>query len=353
MIQASQTVLEEAINIFKNEIAPISDDLDNNSEKLAKALDLLYAQELLALKCEPNTGLKILAEKEYRKFHIEAFRISGALAFLQHQAQTAARLISLSENTELKSDYLAPMSRGEKKVGLGYAHLRKEGPPKVIAEKTENGYLLNGTVPWVTGEGLFNEFVIGANTSNGGYFYGITPYNTYDNSAQSTQPHEFIAMNSTRVVSVRLKNYFIPTEKVIMIKQDELGRANALTHGLSAIGCAWGAIDHCKDLLKSNPSRPNENSIEDFEKQLIILTKECLTIENNADISAKISLKAKCTDLALKCAYGGIILSSAEAILTQNRALRFYREILVHTLAAQTTEIREASLRQLASNIQF
>jgi len=84
-------------------------------------------------------------------------RYSGALAFLQTQHQSAACV--QSQNEFLKQEYLPHLSNGQILLGVGFSHLRRAGDPLIVAVQ-RLGVISYRDVPWVTGFGLFQEFIV-------------------------------------------------------------------------------------------------------------------------------------------------------------------------------------------------
>ena len=350
MYEFSESIYQDAVGFLIEAIKPIGDQLDHDSEKLKTALESLYSKKLGALQTKPQQGAITFEEKDYSRFQMEASRVSAALEFLQVQHQSAARFISKSGNTQIQKEYILPMSRGDKRVGLGYSQLRRSGPPQVTAEKTTGGYLINGEVPWVTGESFFDEFILGATNSDGDFVFGIAPLSNIDDQIICSPPLKLLAINSTRTVTIKLNNYLLPDKKVITIKKEGLGKGNALTHGFSALGCAKGAIDHCKELLQKMPSKENLEAINILEEQLASVIQEALDSIDLKSDDEKIRIRAKCNDIASKCTYAGVILTAGKANLEHNRAQRFYKESLLYTVTSQTPEIRSAALKELVCN---
>jgi len=85
-------------------------------------------------------------------------RYSGALAFCKLNIR--APLLVQSQNEFLKQEYLPHLSNGQILLGVGFSHLRRAGDPLIVAVPATGGYQLH--VPWVTGFGLFQEFIVAA-----------------------------------------------------------------------------------------------------------------------------------------------------------------------------------------------
>jgi len=101
-------------------------------------------------------------------------RYSGALAFLQTQHQSAAAMRSVSEFSETGGISWVTV----RFYGVGFSHLRRAGDPLIVAVPATGG-ISWGHVPWVTGFGLFQEFIVAAALPDGQAVFGVPFVETY------------------------------------------------------------------------------------------------------------------------------------------------------------------------------
>ena len=74
--------------------------------------------------------------------------LTTTFVWLQHHG--AVRAIAATDNNLLRSRWLSPLCRGERRTGIALGGARP-GPPLLRAKRVSGGYLLDGTAPWVTG----------------------------------------------------------------------------------------------------------------------------------------------------------------------------------------------------------
>jgi alkylation response protein AidB-like acyl-CoA dehydrogenase len=208
---------------LQQEIAPIATQLDQDSAQLQQAFLAMGNRHLLALKVPQVDQGWGVNEITFCRFQEQVARYSGALAFLQTQHQSAASWLAQSSNLRLKQTYLPGMSSGQVRIGIGFSQLRRVERPSVTAQSVDGGYLLQGTVPWVTGFGCFQWFVIGAALANGQAVFGLVPF---EHQIQATggnirfsEPIALAAMGSTNTVEAYLENWFLPDDQVIAVKE--------------------------------------------------------------------------------------------------------------------------------------
>ncbi|MEL6927729.1 MAG: acyl-CoA dehydrogenase family protein, partial [Cyanobacteria bacterium J06600_6] len=158
------------------EIAPLANQIDRDADKLKTVLQQMGDRSWLALKAAKELGGMGIDEVEYRRLQISLARTSGALTFLQTQHQSAVSKLIQSGNISLRSQFFPGVAQGKPLVGVGFSHLRRQGEPMVKARQLENeGYELSGNVPWITGYGFFDWFILGATLEDGRELYGLLP----------------------------------------------------------------------------------------------------------------------------------------------------------------------------------
>lgn len=140
------------------QVAPVAGRLDEEPNLLFEAFCALGDRTLLTPKAPESAGGQDLDTLAFWQFQALIAQHSGALAFLQAQHQSAASLLLSSKNKSLIQDYLPALSTGAKRVGVGFSQLRRQ-PAPLKAQPVSGGYRLSGKIPWVSGAGLFTEFV--------------------------------------------------------------------------------------------------------------------------------------------------------------------------------------------------
>lgn len=241
-----EEILARAVAYLREEVAPHAEAIDRGPSALRTALNGLAERGLMALKRPAEYGGPGLDEPLFRKFQEEVARTSGSLAFLQTQHQSAVAMLARSDNEALKQKYLPQMADGGRYVGIGFSQLRRPGSPIMRAERCDEGYRLNGEVPWVTGWDFYEEFLIGAQLPSGEAVFGPVPLREGSGISVS-EPMRLAAMESANTVAVTLDDYLLRDEDVAFIRpagwirnNDQI---NIALQGHFAIGCAQAGID--------------------------------------------------------------------------------------------------------------
>ncbi|MBC8063503.1 MAG: acyl-CoA/acyl-ACP dehydrogenase [Chlorobia bacterium] len=356
------SILQNALQYLHDEVRPQAQEIDLSVDALRQALDGLCSRDLMALKRPAEYGGPALTEESFRVFQEETARVSGALAFLQTQHQSAVSMIAKSENSELKGEYLPKMANGEKLVGIGFSQLRRPGPPVMRAVESDGGYLLTGHVPWITGWSFYPEFLIGATLPDGSALFAVVPL--ADSDSQGTirisEPMELAAMGTAMTVTADFDGWFVPSSLVAFIKPtgwiQNNDMINIALQGHFALGCALGALD----VLKAAADKRGFAFLHDVHGYLSQELADCKvetelaqkgpeSDSNSASgiTEQRLNVRAWAIDLAVRCAHASVTASSGAANSLKHPAQRIYREALVYTVSAQTTPIMEATLKRL------
>jgi kynurenine formamidase/alkylation response protein AidB-like acyl-CoA dehydrogenase len=372
------SVLETAKSYFLAEVAPKANEIDTNCEALFHALQGLGKLNLLALRVPRYWGGQEVSEETFSNFQELVARYSGALAFLQTQHQSAAGMLLASSNSSLQQEYLKRMGNGEVLLGVGFSQLRRQGEPLTLAVPVEGGYQLDGIVPWITGWGLFSEFIVAATLPDGRAVFGIMPFvETHQDGFNQPQrrrerreiteefcsqdlggsvtfspPGELAAMTSTNTVTATLTHWFLPQERVVSIKPagwiDENDQNNVLRATFLATGCALAGLGILEAVSQSKSLPFINQTFESLQEELTI----CRTTIREAqktktELAQKLELRGWAIDLATRIAHAAITVSSGAANYMHHPAQRIYREALVFTVTGQTSAVMEATLKKL------
>ncbi|HZH98235.1 MAG TPA: acyl-CoA dehydrogenase family protein [Fimbriimonadaceae bacterium] len=348
--------LGRAEEFLRSEIGPRANDIDSDPEELRGALRGLCDRSLMALRRPDEYGGPALGEAEFRQFQESVARYSGSLAFLQTQHQSAGSMIARSENSDLKSAYLPRMANGERLVGIGFSQLRRAGSPVMRADRTHGGYVLQGTVPWITGWTFYPEFLIGATLPGGEAVFGIVPF-TEQEGIRLSPPMKLAAMESALTVSGEFDGWLLRDELVAFVKPARWIKNNDMINitlqGHFALGCARAGLDILERAAESKPFPFIRDAYAALDVELNLCREATASAQPSAgeeSTQERLAIRAWAIDLAVRCAHAAVAGSSGAANSLRHPAQRVYREALVYTVSAQTPEIMEATLQRLVRN---
>jgi hypothetical protein len=353
----SQTSLYFSLQEFlQTEIAPQAHRLDEETTALQQALWQLNQFRLFGLRIPETYGGLGADLVTFRHIQTLIPRYSGAFAFLQTQHQSAASLLANSTNTALKQSFLPKMAKGETLMGVGFSHLRRSNDPPLTAKPVTGGYQLQGKVPWITGYGFFQNFIIGATLPDGEALYGIMPFHptqqAQGGNIEFSAPMELAVMTASNTVSATVENWFLNDSEVVFIKpSDAIHRSdqkNVLHHGFYALGCARAGLDILETAAEKKGLSFLAESYQTLEQEHRSLADAMFLALPPTDTSFeyRLKLRVQAIHLAQRCAQAAVIASSGAANAKTHPAQRVYREALLFSVSGQTRAVMEASLNQ-------
>lgn len=363
-------LLDTVRSFLESEVAPNANDIDSNPKALFSALRGLGNLDLLALRVPRSWGGREVSEVTFGDFQELIARYSGALAFLQTQHQSAALMLVASSNIDLHSEYLPRLGSGEVLLGVGFSQLRRDGT-LVVAASVEGGYRLHGMVPWVTGWGIFHEFIVAAVLPDGSAVFGVVPFGKEEDRPQRHGGHggrggegnigfgevgRLAAMSATNTVTAEL-DWFLPHENVVFVKPPgwihEQDKKNVLKSTFLVTGCALAGLD----IIEGEARRKNLAFIYDAWVSLQDELDDCrcriraALVDTSIDFQSKLDLRAWAIDLATRIAHAAVTVSSGAANYMHHNAQRVYREALVFTVTGQTRDVMAATLKRLTGSM--
>jgi len=345
--------LEQVESHLRDRVAPCANLLDSSVYDLSRALTELGEHRWLGLKIPAERGGNAVSAIEFQQFQELLAQYSGALAFLQAQHQSAGGFLSRSDNEALKQDYLPLMSTGEVAVGVGFSHLRRPVSP-LRALPVTGGFVLDGTIPWITGYGLFQAFIGAAVLPDHQALYGLLPFcNSHQaNGGQIhfSDPMALAALSSTSTVTAECQQWFLPSSQVVFVKPANAihlsDRQNVLQHSFYALGCARAALNLIEQIGQTRSQKYIHQTYQVLDRELRQCRDAIYADAENA-MTTRVQLRAWAIELAGRCAHVAVTLSAGMANSLTHPAQRIYREAMVFTVTGQTSAVMAATVQRL------
>ncbi|NEQ98690.1 MAG: acyl-CoA/acyl-ACP dehydrogenase [Cyanothece sp. SIO2G6] len=341
--------------VFQTLTASRAVQIDRDPSALAEAFHQLGDYNLLGLRAPQHWGGQAWESQQLYQFIEALTRCSGALAFLQIQHQTAVAELAKSDNQTLKADYLSRAASGEIGVGIGYSHLRRSQPP-MTAAATNDGFVFNGTIPWITGFGIFQYALLAAVLPNQQAVFVLAPFHSVQESDRLlivSEPMPLAALTSTQTVTAKLENWFVPKSLVVDIKPadwiQQRDRQNPLSHSFFCLGCAQAGLDV---VAQQQDQGDHIAQIYDaLDGELALCRAKIYAALTEIDSTDRLELRAWAIDVMVRCAHAAVTVSRGAAASLDHPAQRIYRESLAFTVFGQTEDVMNASLQYMARNM--
>lgn len=177
----ADAILAAANELAENVLWPVATEVDQADEIPASHFSALAEQRLFGMVASARNGGLGLSGDQVRRVLRALGSGCGAtsFAFAQHHGTTAA--VAATANHALRDRWL-PRLVDDTLAGIAYAHVRRKGPPVLTAtpDGTSNsgeadGWILNGTAPWVTSWGTAEVMAVAAATPDGDLVWVLVP----------------------------------------------------------------------------------------------------------------------------------------------------------------------------------
>jgi alkylation response protein AidB-like acyl-CoA dehydrogenase len=323
-------------------------------------LDRLSAEGLLGSPLAPAAAQRELAEV------IAGCDATTWFSWVQHQSplralEDARPGPDCPGVDELRSTVLPGLRSGHQLAAVAFAHLRRMGPPNPIALRVEGGWLLNGTLDWVTSWDLADIVMVmvqGVGDDAGSIVCALLPAGGSGTEVAGLRPGpplDLLAMSGTHTRPLTLTDVLVPVGSVVTVLDrdawlaaDEVSSANA---NPSAFGVARGAIAELDSIA-------SERSDEGIARLGRALVEECRLVRRRAyglidqpegALAERLALRAASLDLVTRATTAVIVARAGAAMKAGCDAERRVREAMFLQVQAQTGATRAASVERLAA----
>jgi alkylation response protein AidB-like acyl-CoA dehydrogenase len=224
---------------------------------------------------------------------------------------------------------LPSVINGQIKGGISLGGLLP-GPARLAAEETNNGWLLRGDAPWVSGWGTVDKLVVTARVGAESVASFVLDAALCD--GLSATPVHLSAMNASSTVTLTFSNVHIPEDRYLGSQPYAPGTERP--EGLRVNGSlALGVARRCCELI--GPSVLDEE---------LRATRDEL---NRAGADEIHPARARASDLAVRCAHALAVSTGSRAAISGEVAERSTREASLLLVFASRPGIKSALLRRI------
>jgi len=292
----------------------------------------------------------------------EAFeRLASAClvsTFVLSQRAAAVSRIVASENEPLKRELLPRLVRPILMATVGISHLTTSRQhfrrPAVTATPDGDGYLLDGSVPWVTAAGMSELLVTGGTLADGRQLLAVVSMDAP--GIKVWRPVELLALNASETSPVSLDGVRVDPERIVAgptegVMKGAAGGTGSVTTSALAVGAAAGVIRRFAD---EGAERP--------ELTEIVRSLEAERVEISGDIRALLeappgpppagltseSIRHRANSLALRTSQAYLAASKGAGFVTGHPAERAVREAMFFLVWSCPQPVVTAALRNFA-----
>jgi alkylation response protein AidB-like acyl-CoA dehydrogenase len=256
-----QVVREAVRAICDAKIAPHAAEVDEQARYPQEAHDALLATDFFAPHVPEEYG-GVGADALATVIVIEEVARADVSASLIPAVNKLGSLpVQIGGSEELKKTYLGALARGE--GGFSYCLSEPDAGSdaanqKTKAERTGDGWLLNGTKRWITNAGISEYYTVLAMTDPEKKAKGISAFvvEKSDDGVSFGAPEKKLGIKGSPTREVYLDKVHIPADRIIGEEGQGFELAmrtldhTRITIAAQAVGVAQGALDYALDYAK-------------------------------------------------------------------------------------------------------
>ena len=255
---------------------------------------------------------------------------------------TLAWYIEKSPNKELRDQLLEKVANGEVLGGTALSnpmkHLSGIEPLKVTATEVDNGFIINGTLPWVSNLGEDHWFASIAAIDKDPARKIMFAVDCASPGFSLRQCAEFIALEGSQTFACHFDNVFVPKERLIADPIPEYLQSIKAGFVFLQIGMGVGVIEACSDYMHEfNKTLGHVNCYLDY--QVDELDQDIKDYIAACDVLAEeigdptdrffvdiLKLRKTISELSLKAGESAMLHGGARSYLHDSVAQRKLRE---------------------------
>lgn len=321
-------ILTTTRNIADNILYPRAIETDRSDLLPTSNLDTLAEAGLYGLAGPKQYGGM---EVDLKTMGLVVEALAGAClttAFVWIQHHRPVRALAESRNAALRERHLADLCAARTRAGVALGGTRD--PAQLTATQVEGGWLLDGTVPWVTGWGRID--LLYATSRSTGNSVVCSLLDATEGSTLTVRPLRMVAANATGTVEAKFTHHFAPQERIVSTEPyvpaptyDGGGRING--------SLSLGVAARCCHMIGPGPL---DEELIARRDQLDAATDEIMA-----------EARAAATELALRAAAALSVHAGSSALLLDHHPQRLLREAMFLLNFGTRPAIRSKLLRRL------
>lgn len=265
--------------------------------------------------------------------------LATTFTWMQHNGVVMS--LSNTTNLELKNRYLDGLVDGSVKAGVAFAGAIPR-PPKLYARRTDSGYILDGSAPFVSGWGIVDVLQVSARDEfDDSIVHAVIPAEA--GSGISVEPLSLIAADASNTVRLRFDNTAIADADVASVVTEAQFQAvqiyGSWINGCMAMGIAGRAITQMDELGVDTATFRDEHGA--------IRNRFDDALAGNYDM---FRARADGSEFAVRAAAALVTATGSGAIVGHGTAERLVREATFTLVGASRPQMKAALLDSLSSH---
>lgn len=327
--------------LVRTDLAPIAPAIDREGRYPVEFLHQLAEAGGFAVAVPREHGGLGLGLAAQIDVITEVGRECGSTAFLIWCQTTCARYLLLAPNEEVRRRHLRAVARGEILAGTGMSntvkHLAGIENIHLRARRVEGGYVVSGSLPWVSNIGDGHLAIVAASVDTGGYVMFAVECN-----AEGVALHpcpDFAGLEGTQTLNIRMKDAHVPDADVLAHPQQFAAYIASIKPGfvLAQTGIGFGIVEgSLRTIRESNVTTGHVNQFlddqeDDLAREAGTLQTRVRQVAGQADVGEAqilevLRLRLAASELTLRAANSAVLHAGAKGYLMRHPAQRRLRE---------------------------
>ncbi len=336
-------LVQRVRDLSKQSLRPLVEKIDCEGlypEAFMRELGAAGGFASVGTEAEGGNGLGLFAQIEVmRAVGAEC----GATAFSVWCQSACAWYLHQTDRAVVRERYLKDVLQGKILAGTGMSntvkHLANIEKHLLQAEKTDGGYIVNGSLPWVSNIGENHIWASSAQLGDEGYVMFVTGGHVEGISLHACP--EFCALEGTQTLNVRYENVFVKEADILADAAEFPAYIQKIKTGfiLLQMGIGAGVVEGCLGVIRmANVSSAEVNRFLDYSFDEIRADLEAawaeterlsdLAWDNRPDALATLKLRAAASELTLAASQSAALHAGAKGYLMRSPAQRRMREAM-------------------------
>ncbi len=279
--------------------------------------------------------------------------------FILTQRNGACQRISGCDNDDLKAELLPDLVAGRLFATVGVSHLTTSrqhlSRPAVLATETDDRFILNGQIPWVTGAKFADYVVTGGTCEDGQQILIALP--TSLPGVTMEEPASLLALNGSQTGSIALQDISVDRRFLLagpvkgVMQQGQGGGTGSVATSSLAVGLVGRSLAH---LMRESDRRPDLTEVvEPFADEWSQLRADLYASARGEGTATtphltSESIRQRANSLALRSTQALLAATKGAGFVSGHPAERGIREAMFFLVWSCPQPIVSAALREFA-----
>jgi alkylation response protein AidB-like acyl-CoA dehydrogenase len=348
----------DALRSVCSQLEELSSALADVEDWPAHQLQLLAEAGILGWEIPEEFGGREIGSSAMLAAFEELAAACLTTTFVLTQRAAACLRIVASSNQDVKAELLPPLCRGETFATVGISHLTTSrqhlAKPAVSAIETDDGFLLSGTVPWVTGAPAAANIVTGGTLADGRQVLMAVP--TSLPGVTVHEPMRLLALSASQTATVSLDEVRVPRRQLLagpieQVMKQSGGGAGSFTTSALALGLTRGVLRRLAHEAERRPDLlPIEQALEGERREAADDLHAAAAGQDGPSPSPATAelVRQKANSLVLRTAQAYLAASKGAGFVTGHPAERAVREAMFFLVWSCPQPVVSAALREFA-----